>query len=125
MSSQGGIDARGGNIAYRWIHFSSQMLLAAAIINLLGVFVFRLLLAQLRLEPPPILRDTVVGVAYIAVGFALLSKHNVNLTGIVATSAVVTAVIGFSLQDTLGNIMGGMALQMERQHRRRRLDTRE
>jgi CRP-like cAMP-binding protein len=26
----------------------------------------------------------------------------------------VTAVIGFSLQDTLGNIMGGMALQMER-----------
>jgi CRP-like cAMP-binding protein len=44
----------------------------------------------------------------------LLSGAGVNLTGIVATSAVVTAVIGFSLQDTLGNIMGGMALQMER-----------
>src|SRR5207237_1194921 len=40
--------------------------------------------------------------------------HGVNLSGIVATSAVVTAVIGFSLQDTLGNVMGGMALQMER-----------
>src|SRR2546423_206283 len=34
--------------------------------------------------------------------------------GIVATSAVITAVVGFSLQDTLGNVMGGMALQMER-----------
>ncbi|MDX6578247.1 MAG: hypothetical protein QOE96_4200, partial [Blastocatellia bacterium] len=31
-----------------------------------------------------------------------------------ATSAVLTAVIGLSFQDTLGNMMGGMALQMER-----------
>jgi small-conductance mechanosensitive channel/CRP-like cAMP-binding protein len=114
MSARGGVDARGGNVAYRWVHFTSQMLLAVAIINLIGVFVFGLLLAQLRLAPPPILRDTVVGVAYIAIAFALLSWHNVNLSGIVATSAVVTAVIGFSLQDTLGNIMGGIALQMER-----------
>jgi small-conductance mechanosensitive channel/CRP-like cAMP-binding protein len=114
MSTRGGIDARGGNVAYRWIHFTSQMLLAIAIINMIGVFVFRVLLAQLRLEPPPILRDAVVGAAYIAIAFALLSWHNVNLSGIVATSAVVTAVIGFSLQDTLGNIMGGIALQMER-----------
>jgi small-conductance mechanosensitive channel len=114
MATQGGVDARGGNVAYRWIHFTSQMLLAIAIINLIGVFVFGLLLAQLHLAPPPILRDTAVGVVYIAIAFALLSWHNVNLSGIVATSAVVTAVIGFSLQDTLGNIMGGIALQMER-----------
>jgi len=114
METRGGIDARGENIAYRLVHFTSQMLLAIAVINLIGVFVFRVVLAQLRLEPPPILRDTVVGVAYIAIAFALLSRHNVDLTGIVATSAVVTAVIGFSLQDTLGNIMGGIALQMER-----------
>ena len=35
------------------------------------------------------------------------------MAGIVATSGVITAVIGFSLQDTLGNVMDGMALQME------------
>src|SRR5205085_100624 len=29
-------------------------------------------------------------------------------------SAVLTAVIGFSLQDTLGNVMGGMAVQLDR-----------
>jgi small-conductance mechanosensitive channel/CRP-like cAMP-binding protein len=109
-----GMEGRGGNVAYRWIHFTSQFLLAVAIINLIGVLVFRVLLAALHLEPPPILRDAITGVAYIAIAFALLSRHNVDLTGIVATSAVVTAVIGFSLQDTLGNIMGGMALQMER-----------
>jgi small-conductance mechanosensitive channel/CRP-like cAMP-binding protein len=111
---QRGMEGRGGNVAYRWIHFTAQMLLSAAIINLIGVFIFRVLLAQLHLEPPPILRDAIVGVAYIAIALALLSRHNVDLSGIVATSAVVTAVIGFSLQDTLGNIMGGMALQMER-----------
>jgi small-conductance mechanosensitive channel/CRP-like cAMP-binding protein len=107
-------ESHGQTAAYHWVHFASQMLLSIAIINLCGVLLFRLLLAQLRLEPPPILRDTIVGVAYIAVAFVLLSRHNVDLSGIVATSAVVTAVIGFSLQDTLGNIMGGMALQMER-----------
>src|SRR5262249_23095172 len=36
-----------------------------------------------------------------------------NLGGLIATSAVVTAVIGFSLQDTLGNVMAGLALQLD------------
>src|SRR5690606_10443581 len=30
-----------------------------------------------------------------------------------ATSAVLTAVIGLSLQDTLGNLLGGLALQLD------------
>jgi CRP-like cAMP-binding protein len=52
--------------------------------------------------------------AYFVLAITLLSQSGVDLTGIVATSAVITAIIGFSLADTLGNIMGGMALQMER-----------
>ena len=75
---------------------------------------FRVLLAPAGMQPPPILRDTLLGISYVIVALTLLSRHGVDLTGIVATSAVVTAVIGFSLQDTLGNIMGGVALQMER-----------
>jgi CRP-like cAMP-binding protein len=55
-----------------------------------------------------------VAVAWIVVAISLLGAVGVNLTGIVATSAVVTAVIAFSLQDTLGNIMGGVAVQMDR-----------
>jgi small-conductance mechanosensitive channel len=98
---------------YRYVHFGSQLLFAMAVINLAGSLLFRVLLPLVRLQPPPILRDTILGLAYIAAALTLLARHGVDLSGIVATSAVVTAVIGFSLQDTLGNIMGGMALQME------------
>src|SRR5206468_11941884 len=42
-----------------------------------------------------------------------LSRSGVNLLSIITTSAVVTAVIGLALQDTLGNLMSGVALQLE------------
>src|SRR5688572_6137399 len=100
--------------AYRWVRFVSMLMMGVGIINLAGVLLFKVLLNPIRLEPPPILRDLILAGAYIILVVTLLSRVGVNLTGIVATSAVVTAIIGFSLADTLGNIMGGMALQMER-----------
>jgi CRP-like cAMP-binding protein len=60
-----------------------------------------------------ILQDLVVGAALLAATFALASKAGYNITGLIATSAVVTAVIGLSLQDTLGNTIGGLALQID------------
>lgn len=107
-------DVDPNDASYRWLHFAAQWLLGIALINLTGILIFRVLLVIIRLNAPPILRDTILGIAYIVVAISLLSRHQVNLSGIIATSAVVTAVIGFSLQDTLGNIMGGVALQMER-----------
>ncbi|HYJ45555.1 MAG TPA: mechanosensitive ion channel family protein, partial [Pyrinomonadaceae bacterium] len=100
--------------AFRWVRWAALFLLCVAIINLASVVVFDLLLGAIRLKPPRIMRDLLVAFAYIIVAITLLSRSGVDLTGIVATSAVITAVIGFSLQDTLGNVMGGMALQMER-----------
>jgi small-conductance mechanosensitive channel/CRP-like cAMP-binding protein len=103
-----------GAAGFRYVHFGSQLLLAIAVINVAGVLLFRVLLRPVNLSPPPILRDTILGGAYIVVGLILLGRHGVDLSGLIATSAVVTAIIGFSLQDTLGNVMGGVALQMER-----------
>jgi CRP-like cAMP-binding protein len=42
-----------------------------------------------------------------------MHRTGVNLASIVATSAVVTAVIGLSLQSTLGSVIGGVALQVD------------
>ena len=36
-----------------------------------------------------------------------------ELSSLVTTSAVITAVLAFSMQETLGNVLGGMVLQLE------------
>ncbi len=100
--------------AYRWIRWASLIIESMAIINVASVLLFDVLLGAVHVAPPRIMRDLLIAFAYIIIVITLLTHSGVDLTGIVATSAVITAIIGFSLQDTLGNVMGGMALQMER-----------
>lgn len=101
------------NMAFRSVKWVSLLAESIAIINLASVFLFDVVLNSIKSKPPRILRDLLIATAYMVIAFILLSRSGFDLTGIVATSAVITAVIGFSLADTLGNIMGGMALQME------------
>lgn len=101
------------NIAYRSARWVTLLAESIAIINLVSVLLFDVVLSAVHIRPPRILRDLLIASGYIVIAFILLSRSGFDLTGIVATSAVITAVIGFSLADTLGNIMGGMALQME------------
>jgi small-conductance mechanosensitive channel/CRP-like cAMP-binding protein len=85
-------------------------------IVLVGVFanlVFRVIAPRLGLRPPLILADVAGAGATIIVIFILASRAGFNLGGLIATSAVLTAVIGLSLQDTLGNVMGGLAIQSD------------
>lgn len=85
-----------------------------ALVNGAGVLGFDLLLPLLRVPVAAIVRDLTLAAGYLAAVLGGLSAAGVNLSGLVATSAVVTAIIAFSLQDTLGNIMGGMVLQLDR-----------
>jgi len=85
-----------------------------AIVDLTGLFVFDVLFRITRLSVPRILRDLLVGVAYVVVLLSLLSRAGVGIGQLITTSAILTAVIGLSMQDTLGNIMAGMALQLEK-----------
>ena len=110
------ITARRGNqdtSFYRWTVWAALLLQGISFVGVASSFIFDILLAAIRLRPPRILRDLILAFAYIVVGITSLSIIKVDVTGIVATSAVLTAVIGLSFQDTLGNMMGGMALQME------------
>ena len=108
-----GIDAN--HLIYRWLDWAALVCLWLAIINVASVLVFEVVLDPLRLRPPRIMRDLLLAVSYVVAVVVLLSvAGRVDLTGIIATSAVLTAIIGLSFQDTLGNMMGGMALQMER-----------
>ena len=96
------------------VYWAALVCGAVALVNLASLVVFDVAFTLAHVHTPRILRDLVVACAYIGVGFALLAQHGVSFTGLITTSAILTAVIGFSLQDTLGNIMGGVALQMEK-----------
>jgi small-conductance mechanosensitive channel/CRP-like cAMP-binding protein len=99
---------------YRWTVWASLLLQGISFVAVLSSLIFDMVFAAIRLRPPRILRDLLLAFAYIVVAINSLWIIKVDVTGIVATSAVITAVIGLSFQDTLGNMMGGMALQMER-----------
>ena len=84
-----------------------------AVIRLWGSLLFRILLPLARLTPPRIAEDIFVIIGYIALGLVRLRYAGLDLGSIVATSAMITAVVAFAMQDTLGNILGGLALQLD------------
>lgn len=62
---------------------------------------------------PKILREILQGFIYVAVLFIALRAGGVDPTSLLTTSALLTAIIGLSLQDTLGNLFAGLAIQAE------------
>jgi small-conductance mechanosensitive channel len=99
--------------AYADVRLALFAVTILAFTGLAGVLLFAVLLPRIGLRTPRILRDLVTGIAAIVAMIAAASRLGFNLSGLIATSAVLTAVIGFSMQDTLGNIMGGLALQLD------------
>lgn len=97
----------------RLIEVASRMLAMAAVINLAGVFAFSLLLPRLRTRVSKFVEDVILAGGYLVGGLAVISASGADLSGVLATSAVVTGVVAFSLQDTLGNVIGGMVLHLE------------
>ncbi len=63
---------------------------------------------------PKIFRDVVQAFIYVGVGLLVLRVGGVEPGSLLTTSALLTAVIGLSLQDTLGNLFAGLAIQVQR-----------
>jgi small-conductance mechanosensitive channel/CRP-like cAMP-binding protein len=61
-----------------------------------------------------IFRDVASTIAYFLVIVVVLrTTLDINLTSLVATSAVLTVIIGLALQDLLGNLFSGLVLELE------------
>jgi small-conductance mechanosensitive channel/CRP-like cAMP-binding protein len=84
-----------------------------AVIRLWGLLIFRIVLPKLHIKPPRIAEDIFVIIGYLSWGLVRLRYAGLDLGSIVATSAMITAVVAFAMQDTLGNILGGLALQLD------------
>src|SRR5690606_35688234 len=83
----------------------------AVVIRRAMLLVFRLLLARLQLAR--IVED--LATTALAAGWLLFWLYGAGLDpgSLLTTSAVITAVLAFSMQDTLGNVLGGIVLQLD------------
>lgn len=64
---------------------------------------------------PAITSDLVLGIVwFLAIMVILRQKLDFDLASLITTSAILTAVLGFALQDTLGNLFAGLAIQAEK-----------
>jgi len=57
--------------------------------------------------------DLVTAGLMVAWGLVWLRVAGVDLGSLITTSAVITGVVAFSMQETLGNILGGIVLQLD------------
>lgn len=62
---------------------------------------------------PQIFRDLLQVTLFAFAGLATLAEGGVDLSSLLATSALITAVVGLSLQETLGNTIAGLAMQAQ------------
>lgn len=103
-----------GNSAFaNALHELSFFAGGVMVIRLFGLFWFRLVLPHFHIRLLRILEDITELIGYGAWLMMYLHDVGVNLSGIITTSAVMTAVLAFSMQETLGNILGGLALQLD------------
>jgi small-conductance mechanosensitive channel/CRP-like cAMP-binding protein len=63
---------------------------------------------------PAIFRDIIQGVVYLVLLFIALRSAGVEPGSLLTTSALLTAAIALSLQETLGNLVAGLAIQAQR-----------
>lgn len=84
-----------------------------AVIRFAGLTLFRVLLPLAGLRAPRIAEDVILVAAYAAWGLVRLRLAGMDLASLVTTSAVVTAVLAFAMQDTLGNVLGGLFLELD------------
>lgn len=78
------------------------------------VMVHSVLSRRVTRPMPKIFRDILQGAIYAAILLVVLRAAGVEMGSLLTTSALLTAVIGLSLQDTLGNLFSGLAIQAQR-----------
>ncbi len=107
-------DVDGQSFMFRILRDASDVLLALSVVTVLAVIVFDYVLEPLRMRPPAIVIELILGAAYVATLVVVLQELGRDLSGVITTSAIATAAIGFALQDTLRSVLGGMSLQIDR-----------
>ncbi len=100
--------------AARIASVAATFVAGVCMIQIAAIVVLRLALPRFGLAPARILEEVLSVAAVVVWALVLLHRMGVDATSIFTTSALLTAVVGLALQDTLGNVLGGLALQTDR-----------
>ncbi|MCA9623823.1 MAG: mechanosensitive ion channel family protein [Myxococcales bacterium] len=101
--------------AHSPVYFFSLFTLLLSIGRSVFLLAFDILLGRRLARPlPAIIRDILQGLVYAGVALVTLRAVGVEAASLLTTSALLTAVVGLSLQDTLGNVFAGLAIQAQR-----------
>ena len=76
---------------------------AVSFVGVTATLLISVLLPRVKLAVPQIVQDVAVALLSVVAAVTVAGRAGVNLSGLIATSAVLTAVLGFSLQDTIAN----------------------
>src|SRR3954451_14849064 len=90
------------------------------IFRLLGLYLFDVhLTAKRELRLPPLLPAVTMTLVYLVTAFVTLrlSFPKLDVTALVATSAVTSLVLGLALQPILGNFFAGLVISIEKPYR--------
>lgn len=91
-----------------------DVLLAITAIRVLAYFFLDPLLRQRKTDTPGFSRDLIVVLLYIVAGWIILKDVlGVSVGQLLGTGAIAAAVIGLSLQETLGNLFAGIAMHLD------------
>jgi small-conductance mechanosensitive channel/CRP-like cAMP-binding protein len=97
-----------------WLAVTGDLFEAFTFVNLGALTIFDLALPAVKVRSDSIVADLFIGMAYIVATIAALRGGGLDPSSVVTTSAIVSGVLALSLQATLGNILGGIALQLDR-----------
>jgi small-conductance mechanosensitive channel/CRP-like cAMP-binding protein len=96
----------------RFVRLLGVVGVGVALVRAILVLLFDIL--PILRRTPKIVRDINAGITYFLALMVVLAGAGVKIESLLTTSALLTAVIGFALQDTLANLVAGLALQAQR-----------
>jgi small-conductance mechanosensitive channel/CRP-like cAMP-binding protein len=99
----------------RPLELTATLLVLASIGRSLVLLVLDVLVGRRTRTPPPrIVRDLLQALVWIAIVLVTMRMAGVEPGSLLTTSALLTAGVALSLQETLGNLMAGLAIQVQR-----------
>lgn len=96
-----------------WLQLVANLFSAFTFVNLIAIAVFELVLPRLRVYAAPIVYELVLASGWMLAAVVVLTASGVDLTGVVAASTIAAAILTLALQATLGNVLGGVAVQFD------------